>query len=488
MQKNLSFSHIGSTLALLAMLLTSCNESDNPVSPNTPEEERILTEYEQTFEANFGQTAANQTWNMASTQSIQVSLGIASTVNIYGNYTASIFGAKKLATFNDVNGMQTLTFEMPLGLNYFYVVASNELFARGQMTDGSTLVDFTTASTAFTLTDCITSELQDIEADPMIFAYLPESHVNTGKVTQSSLYVSDGKPFTVTPVYSNCGLTNTLGLYVQKGKEGTEMIDLWTKTQNHINGIQKLPVFTITLPAGTIFGFYIKNSVGTYFTDSSLNPSNCKSVGTIKGEDRLYLAFEDMPLNGDFDFNDIVCRISPALTPLDTEAAEWIVAVEATNNRESDFDFNDLVFKVNYVKGENFIIITPLAAGIADEIEIYLNEQRIGEIHELLGGSVGTCINTVDSEPIYSGTIVSAPSIRIETETLFSLADKLGGLRVKVNGNFIDNARIGYPTQILIIADGSWRWPSEGTKIGWAYPEFNTWVGNPQATNWIYLE
>ena len=457
--------------------------TDNPIGEN-PEPSETLTPYDNSFEDAFGVPSSDQTWNMASTQTIEVAVTTESTITIYGNYTASIFGAKKLAVYSGVNGTQQLTFEKPLGLTFFFVTAANGQYVRGQMTDGTGTVAFEDTAVVFDLASCVTSETQSVEADNMIFNLLPESVNNTGKVTQSSLYVSDGQPFTVTPVYSNCGLTNTVGLYVQQQEGSLAEIDLWTKTENHTGGIRQRPVFTITLPAGTVFGFYIRNSMGKYYSDATLNQSNAKSVGTIKSENCMYQAFEDLPLSGDFDFNDVVLRISPYITPLDTDASEWTVAVET--GKDDDFDFNDVVFKVSYVKGDGYIIVTPLAAGTTDDIELYIGDDPVGEIHDLLNGQRGVPVNTVaNNSKRYEANVISQ-GIRLTVSELYSLADNFGNLRVKVNGDFIEPHGKGYPTQILVIGSGNWRWPAEGVRIDEAYPGFLDWVNNPTQTGWIY--
>lgn len=457
--------------------------TDNPIGEN-PEPSETLTPYDHSFEDAFGVPSSDQTWNMASTQTIEVAVATESTITIYGNYTASIFGAKKLAVYSGVNGTRQLTFEKPLGLTFFFVTAANGQYVRGQMTDGTGTVTFEDAAVVFDLASCVTSETQNVEADNMIFNLLPESVNNTGKVTQSSLYVSDGQPFTVTPVYSNCGLTNTVGLYVQQQEGSLAETDLWTKTENHTGGIRQRPVFTITLPAGTVFGFYIRNSMGKYYSDATLNQSNAKSVGTIKSENCMYQAFEDLPLSGDFDFNDVVLRISPYITPLDTDASEWTVAVET--GKDDDFDFNDVVFKVSYVKGDGYIIVTPLAAGTTDDVELYIGDDPVGEIHDLLNSQRGVPVNTVaNNSKRYEANVISQ-GIRLTVSELYSLADNFGNLRVKVGGDFIEPHGKGYPTQILVIGSGTWRWPAEGVRIDEAYPGFLDWVNNPTQTGWIY--
>lgn len=474
------------TAAIFAIGFAASDEeliNDN-TKPETPTEEK--TAYDKAFEEIFGETSPEQTWNMASTETISVSVATESTITIYGNYTASIFGAKKLAVYTGVSGTQELTFEKPLGLTFFFVTAANGQYVKGQMTDGSSPVTFEDTAVTFDLANCVASETNDVDADAFIFNLLPEGVNNTGKVTQSSLYVSDGQPFTVTPVYSNCGLTNTVGLYVQQQEGTLAELDLWTKTENHTGGIRQRPVFTVTLPAGTVFGFYIKNSMGKYYSDATLNQSNAKAVGTIKSENCMYQAFEDLPLSGDFDFNDVVLRITPFITPLDTDASEWTVAIETDADNDCDFDFNDIVFKVSYVKGDGYIILTPLAAGTPDQIELYLGDTLVGEIHTLLNGEHGTIINTVtNGTKRYEEPVVSQ-SIRLTVPQLFSLAEKFGSLHVKVNGASIEPRSKGYPSQILVIGSGTWQWPAEGVRIDEAYSGFNEWVNNPTKTGWIY--
>lgn len=193
---------------------------------------------------------------------------------------------------------------------------------------------------------------------------------------------------------------------------------------------------SITLPAGRVFGFYIRNNSGaaniTYsgsetpkpyynYSMSSMNKDMdnsffnslmttgdathyangwtkfdkidhdvdenrkyCTSATytvNIDGDDYRYFSFEDWL---DCDFNDIVFLVDPQSdsTPIDMEVDTnpCIVAVEdmgATN--ESDIDFNDIVFAVEHVAGQPKAFVTMLASGGSYESQLLYNGKVVGK-------------------------------------------------------------------------------------------------------------
>ena len=250
-------------------------EPDKPTEPETPEL-KDSTEYGLEFQKEFGTVNEGQDWSMTELYTLAVSIPEASTVTIYGTFVTSEFGARKLAEFTGVQGTQLLNFIKPMGLKELYAIVSNPTFNMGKSLTGtgSSWTFPSTGNSSFDLASCVSQMTKDVPVDRYALNTLPDGSNNTGKVTQSSRYISDGKPITITPVYSDCGFNNTLGIYVEKGDGQLEKLDLWTKYDNHTSGTMSRPVFTVTLPAGVVFGFYIvadRNVDNTYFTDAALN-------------------------------------------------------------------------------------------------------------------------------------------------------------------------------------------------------------------------
>lgn len=424
--------------------------------------------YQSQFTQRYGEIEGC-IWNMAKEQSITITTRTKSTISVYGANASYVHGYRKLATFSEVIGQQTLWFDCPFEQKNLYVTVDNGTTTHGYTipTSNATITDNEVQTPTNNISEYIHSETMEVPIDEFALALLKDGSNNTGKVTQSSKYISDGNPITVTPVYSNCGYNNTFGIYLQEGNEIGQTIDLWTKTSNHTSGTMSRPVFTINIPEGIVFGYYIRNSNGTYYSDATFNTSQARAAGVFKGDDCWYLAFEDMPLTGDMDYNDMVFRIKASAQVLDNDPAQWTLAAEV-DLENSDFDFNDAVFKFSFIQGERHIVFTPIACGTPKDVEIYLGDQHIGEMHELLQSSKGQYVNVNGSK--------TKPNEKLATEVAvpedFSLANGMGGFSFVVDGLRINAPQQDEAPQLLLIANGDWEYPAEGSPIESTTPEF----------------
>lgn len=410
--------------------------------------------YQQDFQEEFGTISPSQNWSMSEKGSITVYTTTSSTIYIYGTYTSGEYGSKLLAKFTGISGTQSLSFDKPSGVSSYYVVVSNSLYTQGKTVSNGSSTSFY-GSEDIDLPNYVSTGSKFVTVDPTILQLLPNATNNQGKTTQSSKFISDGKTISVIPVYSNCSFNNTIGVYVQGAT--LQEYDLWTKTQNFTTGAVEMPTFNLTLPADAIFGFYIKNSLGTYYTDASLNPSNAKAASTLTLNDKTYIAFEDMPLNGDMDFNDMVIRVTPALTILDNDPNEWIIAAETDS--DPDYDFNDVVFKVTYTQGDSKLRIVMLNVGTQENMDLYLGSTLIGEVHNLAANALA--------------------SVDVNVPEDFNISENMGGFYLLANGRTISPSSSGDAPRLLLIADSKWQWPSEGVNISTVYPAFKNWVSNP---------
>lgn len=248
-------------------------------------------------------------------------------------------------------------------------------------------------------------------------------------------------------------------------------------------------------------------------SENKATDSECHAVTYVDGSSKeRYLGFEDWPNTdtnnnpSDFDLNDIIVRldITTAGETTDTgikdedesskteTANGWIIACEDLGSTD-DFDFNDIVFKVTHVSGETSVTITPLAAGGVLKAEIYWNNDKlnskklIGEIHELLGAeptSTGSypMINT------YSITNSGEEIVRTDASNIggdYSIENQkktgnLGKFYIMVYKNSTEQAytitapRVGGAPQMFVVPD-SWKWPKERVDIRDAYPDFKKW-------------
>lgn len=113
-----------------------------------------------------------------------------------------------------------------------------------------------------------------------------------------------------------------------------------------------------------------------------------------------YIGFEEG--GGDNDLNDVVFRVHNTwppehdLTPEDLplpKPKEWILACEDLGNND-DYDFNDVVLKLSHIDGTDELNVTPLACGGVLNSYVYFGgrdtDNLWGEIHDLLGVRRGT--------------------------------------------------------------------------------------------------
>ena len=267
-------------------------------------------------------------------------------------------------------------------------------------------------------------------------------------------------------------------------------------------------------PAGVHIGFFIVNKTlatqdngnlvkGLYYSLPSLNKEiehyyvNENGQITDKGAiaavtynygGQTFLGFED---GADGDMNDILFMINGDFTEepeelnpdyVEPTAKEWIFACEDLGG-VGDFDFNDIVFKVAYASGETTATVTPLAAGGTLEANIMFGSQSLGEIHELLGGSVGTMINTG------LGATGEASSVEVQVGEDYSISNNFGGFSLQiVKEDGTTTVDITAPGQgeapQMICVDAPWAWPKETVSIVKAYPDFGEWGANYANDGW----
>lgn len=176
--------------------------------------------------------------------------------------------------------------------------------------------------------------------------------------------------------------------------------------------------------------------------------------------------------------NNPVEEVKP--TPVKTPT--WIIACEDLGDTD-DFDFNDIVIGITYDNSARRLTVTPLAAGGTLRSVVCYNNMEIGEIHEMLGGSSSSMINTHSK-----GT--PGDSKVIENVSSFEIKANMGGLSVKISKISGENdSQIYAPGKgdipQMICVPGTWAWPTERTSIEGAYTDFPNWCGDASNTSWI---
>ena len=520
------------------LFMASCTEDAyNP--------DRIKEDYEQNFVDLFGEINPNQDWNVAELKSVTVEPGNNSTeVEIYakGTYAYQLVG-----NYKSVSGKQTLKFDAPENLNDFIVLADG----KAKFVKNGDEVSFTDDAVTRTYYEDVegvwseTSSYKEFEWNEVksFIKTLEEGEDNTGSgVPVNFDYVAGEEPITIYPIYWNAHYYHRIGIYI-KGEDGKikaehliyqdKMGDelqynrntnwwgnnkwYWQDASGNesvsFNGYKggriRSKGFTIDLPEGTVYGFYIEVSKnrpiwnsyndGKYYTNASLNnpAQNMASSFKQNGDEYTYLGFDD-DSKGDHDLNDLMFIADPE--PEDPEPnpepepespSTWTIAVEDLGNTD-DYDFNDIVFTIKHVSGTEVATITPLAAG--GSLETYLcytdgeGEYHETEFHSFFGvdgpGSDGTypLINT-------QSVNYSASSFEIKVDKDFSVAEKMGGFTIKVVNNQTQSTVViaapdaGAAPQMICVPSG-WQWPVERVNINDAYPGFSTWINDPTQVDW----
>ena len=238
------------------------------------------------------------------------------------------------------------------------------------------------------------------------------------------------------------------------------------------------------------YGYYSGFDASTYATSHA---------ATFKVQDKIVIGFEDAPTynSTDFDYNDCVFVLDgnfdeeiipdpiPEVVP---EENSWIIACEDLGDTD-DYDFNDVVFKVSHVSGQKTATVTPLAAGGTLETWIVYDKEYLDETHQWLGAQE----NTSGSYPMINTTTITAtatPKVVTVPEN-YTVTNNMGGVSiiVKSKNNSDSNAVLikapsaGAAPQMFCVPS-TWAWPTERTKIQDAYPNFANWSANTNNIEW----
>ena len=154
-----------------------------------------------------------------------------------------------------------------------------------------------------------------------------------------------------------------------------------------------------------------------------------------------------------------------------------------------DYDFNDVIIKVSHVLGTSEATVELVAAGgtLATAVK-YGNEVLWDEVHNAFGVELSTMVNTG------RGNAVKVPDIKtITVPSNASFEDLIFTIVVTYsNGNSISTVEsvpsTGSAPQYLYVPT-TWRWPKENVRITQAYDQkghsFEEWAQNAsQAKDW----
>lgn len=247
---------------------------------------------------------------------------------------------------------------------------------------------------------------------------------------------------------------------------------------------------------------------GTCFSASDLNVDGIRRSSIWADDSVIWMGMEDYVIKGDNDCNDVVFCVSADLkihnpdiivpdlvvTGDYSSTLPWSLAFEDVY-RNSDFDFNDVVVKLTPKYDEEKCCVTLMAAGsdnlmylVYDGPEGLVN---FGEVHSLLGSASNLRpINTTQSQisnPFVELDCVPWPkSYTMEKDAeRFHILIKRGTCADCTDTLALPSTPGLLPKAALIA--GEWKWPLEGVSIIEAYPSFRNWAADPTRTsfwNW----
>lgn len=229
---------------------------------------------------------------------------------------------------------------------------------------------------------------------------------------------------------------------------------------------------------------------------------------------------------GEPDLNDLIIYTTLSTpdnpTPEIKDPQSYILAAEDLGNID-DFDFNDMVIRVSIpVLNENSaddahkykVEVTALAAGGTLPLKVCRNGNVI--MSPLYDSSVETPDYSLFHSWFGSGNIASTTMINTyaisttrHTQTIYlsqeekenftmasytiDVKNKMGGFSFIVDrdgtGAFTNTSEVIAPENgkapQMICVPGDWKWPTERTNISTAYPDFGAWGKNYENKTWI---
>ena len=255
-----------------------------------------------------------------------------------------------------------------------------------------------------------------------------------------------------------------------------------------------LPGIKITVPVGTEIGFYaVKNTNDKPKpSDYSYSEGTTGNVATTDVNGTTLVGLYQEKNCSDFLF------YAKNVTTITNKLPSWYIACEDLGNT-GDYDFNDLVFKVSTCSKtrENntkyYYTIQPVAAGETKKAEFSLDEGKTWtEIHGCFTGCGTpdnngryTMINT-NADTGKSGVSLAKPE-NWNTEYEGKVSDLFAHFKIRVEDNgqaiVIDAPEAGTAPQMILTPDG-WMWPRERESIEIVYPGFKNWSRNATIEDW----
>lgn len=215
------------------------------------------------------------------------------------------------------------------------------------------------------------------------------------------------------------------------------------------------------------------------------------ALSNIKGE-KYIPEFTEGTKNSNLN-KDVIEKHPEYITPPsleETKLQSWTLAFENAG-LDNDYDFNDVVLKVTPDTKNGTAEVKLLATGAQRKTEVYFNRTLLGEVHELFGVSTDTFVNTTSNTATTKA--VTLPSINWPQNTTMEAQRMNFSLKVYNDDDKVDREvsmkdllNDKKSPQALCVA-GDWKWPKERINVYVAYPLIGKWgvnFNNPEYSNW----
>ena len=160
----------------------------------------------------------------------------------------------------------------------------------------------------------------------------------------------------------------------------------------------------------------------------------------------------------------------------------WTIGFEDTGT-SGDYDFNDVVIRVTPITSTQKAKVELCAVGGVNYSDLYYKDQKLGEVHYLMGIESGTMANTSHAGKGVQTRVIAEvdwPEGKTMTENASDFYIVSSGKKQAV-----PTAPGIVPTAICV--SGEWKWPTEQTRISDAYTDFGLWgenYGKVEYSNW----
>lgn len=215
------------------------------------------------------------------------------------------------------------------------------------------------------------------------------------------------------------------------------------------------------------------------------------ALSNSKGE-KYIPEFTDSTKNSNWN-KDVIEKHPEYINPPsqeETNLQSWTLAFENAG-LDNDYDFNDVVLKVTPDTKNGKAEVKLLATGAKRKTEVYFKGTLLGEVHKLFGVSTDTFVNTTSNTATKKAVTLSSidwpKNTTMEEQRMnFSLMvyNDDGTLDRKFSMNDLLNNKKS--PQALCVA-GNWKWPKERINVYVAYPLIGKWgvnFNNPEFYNW----